>query len=95
MTAKKQSQNKPPVSPGRPKGVPNKTTQLLKDAILSAAETVGEDGEGKDGLTGYLVRVAKNDIKAYAGLLGKVLPMQITGDGDTPLTVTIRRYADD
>ena len=27
--------------PGRPKGVPNKATALLKDAILKAAETAG------------------------------------------------------
>ena len=27
--------------PGRPKGVPNKTTALLKDAVLKAAETAG------------------------------------------------------
>lgn len=31
---------------GRPKGSPNKTTAVLKDAILLAAESVGEDGAG-------------------------------------------------
>ena len=39
--------------PGRPKGVPNKTTALLKDAILMAAEVAG--GGEPDGLVNYLV----------------------------------------
>ncbi|ULJ74557.1 hypothetical protein L2W42_21240 (plasmid) [Rhizobium gallicum] len=35
---------KPPAAgKGRVKGTPNKTTALLKDAIIKAAETVGED----------------------------------------------------
>jgi len=43
--------------PGRPKGVPNKTTTLLRDAILKAAETAG--GGEPDGLVNYLVSFAK------------------------------------
>lgn len=73
--------------PGRPAGVPNKTTQLLKDAILLAATEVGQDGKGKGGLTGYLRMVAKEDVKAFAGLLGRVLPMQVSGDPDNPVSV--------
>jgi hypothetical protein len=71
--------------PGRPKGVPNKTTQMLKDAILLAAEKSGHDGKGKGGLIGYLKRVASEDVKAFAGLLGRVLPLQVTGEGGGPL----------
>lgn len=66
--------------PGRPKGVPNKTTTALKEAILLAAEQTGEDGNGKAGLIGYLKRVAAEDVKAFSGLLGKVLPLQVTGE---------------
>lgn len=76
---------------GRHKGQPNKSTQLLKDAILQAAEIVGRDGKGKDGLVGYLVRVAKEDVKAFSSLLGKVLPTQITGEGDGPLQIKLIR----
>lgn len=70
---------------GKPKGAKNKTTTALKDAILKAAELTGNDGEGKDGLIGYLQRVAAKDIKAFSGLLGKVLPIQVQGDPDAPL----------
>jgi len=68
-----------PVSPGRPKGSPNKTTALLKDAILKAAEQAG----GQEGLIGYLKEQATKNPGPFISLLGKVLPMQVTGpDGD-------------
>lgn len=70
---------------GRQKGTPNKSTATLKDAILLAASDVGEDGNGKDKLRGYLKRVAKEDVKAFSSLLGRVLPMQVTGDPDNPV----------
>ncbi|MCW5678440.1 MAG: hypothetical protein KIT65_10900 [Xanthobacteraceae bacterium] len=74
---------------GRKKGVPNKTTQALKDAILLAAEQRGEDGKGKNGLTGYLKFLANDEPKAFASLLGRVLPLQVTGENDGPLNVHI------
>lgn len=74
---------------GRKKGTPNKTTQALKDAILKAAEDVGEDGHGEGGLTGYLRRVATEDVKAFSTLLGKVLPLQVQGDADQPVRFEI------
>lgn len=79
----KQTETK--AGPGRPKGSQNKTTAALKDAILKAAELEGEDGTGKGKLTGYLRRVAREDVKAFSGLLGKVLPMQVTGDSGGPV----------
>lgn len=79
---------------GRKKGVPNKTTAALKEAILAAAAEVGEDGGGEGGLTGYLVHIARKDIKAMAGLLGKVLPMQLTGDPDAPVYFATKEQRD-
>lgn len=67
--------------PGRTAGVPNKTTTVLKDAILKAAEAVGSDGEGTGGLAGYCETLAREDKRTFAGLLGKVLPMQVAHSG--------------
>ncbi len=63
---------------GRPKGSPNKTTALLKDAILQAAEQAG--GEG--GIVGYLNLQAIENPGPFMALLGKVLPMTVNGPGD-------------
>jgi hypothetical protein len=63
---------------GRPKGAVNKTTALLKDAILQAAQKAG----GDEGMVGYLVEQAEKNPGPFMSLLGKVLPMQIEGAGD-------------
>ena len=82
---------KPPAAgKGRPKGSVNKTTAKLKDAILLAAEKSGGDTKGRGGLVDYLKRVADEDVKAFSGLLGKVLPIQVAGDKDNPI-VTVTR----
>lgn len=67
---------------GRPKGSANKTTALVKEAILSAAEAHGEDDKGKGKLKGYMRLLARTERKAFAQLLGKVLPTQVTGDDE-------------
>ncbi len=62
---------------GRAKGTPNKTTALLKDAILKAAELAGNK-IGSDGLVSYLEQQATDNPAPFLSLLGKVLPLQIT-----------------
>lgn len=69
--------------PGRPKGVPNKTTTLLKDAILQAATDAG----GGD-IVEYLKKQAVDHPGPFLALVGKVLPMQVTGEGGGALVVT-------
>jgi len=39
-----------PIARGRPKGIQNRLSRDVKTAILTAAEQVGEDGEGRGGL---------------------------------------------
>jgi len=68
-----------PISPGRPKGKPNRTTTLLKDAILLAAEELG----GADGLVGFFKAHAVTYPVAFLSLVAKILPYQISGvDGE-------------
>ena len=78
---KPSAKRKPPrAGMGRPKGSVNKTTALLKDAILKAAENAGNK-VGSDGLVSYLEEQAAENPGPFMSLLGKVLPMQVTGGG--------------
>ena len=78
MDTKVVKRTPPAAGKGRPKGTPNKTTALLKDALLIAAEKAG----GKAGMIGYLTTQASDNPAAFMSLLGKVLPLQIAGAGE-------------
>ena len=82
------SGRKPPAMRGNRKGVPNKNTAAIKDMILEALHGAG----GVD----YLQDRAKDPrtAAAFLGLVGKVLPMQVTGENDGPLKVVIQRFSD-
>jgi hypothetical protein len=70
-----------PISPGRPKGVPNKNTAALKDMILNAlAKAGGED---------YLKQQAAENPGPFLTLVGKVLPLQLTGDASAPIVLQL------
>ena len=71
---------------GRPKGSPNKTTAIIKDAIIQAATNAG-DGD----MVEYLTQQARLNPGPFMSLLGKVLPMQIAGDPDSPIVHVIER----
>ena len=74
---------------GRTKGTPNKTTALLKDAILQSAQNAG----GDEGLVGYIEHQANAHPAAFMTLLGKVLPMQVEGPGEGgafPVALTVK-----
>jgi hypothetical protein len=70
---------------GRPKGSVNKTTALLKDAILKAAEAAHPEG-----MVGYLQEQAIKNPGPFMTLLGKVLPMQVVGEGGGALAIEFR-----
>ena len=67
---------------GRKKGVPNRVTKILKDQILEALDEAGG--------VAYLVTLARETPTAFATLLGKVLPTQVTGADDGPVQVDAR-----
>lgn len=69
--------------PGRPKGIPNKNSGLIKDMITQALSDAG----GVD----YLVQRAQDPktASAFLTLVGKVLTIQVTGENGDPIqTVT-------
>lgn len=66
---------------GRAKGTPNKTTAMLRDAILNAFTEVGGQS--------YLARIADQDPRTFCTLLGKVLPLQVSGEGGKPMQITV------
>lgn len=66
---------------GRPKGVPNKLTGELKDMILEAL--------GNAGGVAYLQKQADASPAAFLTLVGKVLPLQVTGKDGDALKVTV------
>lgn len=53
--------------PGRPKGVPNKTTTAVKEMVLEALD--------KAGGVEYLLKQAEDNPTAFLTLLGKTLPL--------------------
>jgi len=67
---------------GRQKGTPNKATGDLKNMILGAL--AGAGGEA------YLMRQAEENPAAFMTLVGKVLPLQLTGDPDNPISYVVR-----
>ena len=70
-------------NPGKPKGATNKVNNDIKSMILEALSNAG----GAE----YLTRKA-NDPKtaaAFLGLIGKVLPMTIAGDPNSPLVASL------
>lgn len=76
---------------GRKKGTPNKTTALLKEAVILAAEQVGHDDKGKDGLVGFLRKqAAKENNGPFMAMMAKVLPLQVTGEGGEGIKIVIQ-----
>ena len=72
---------------GRKKGSINKLTASLKDAILKALEKAG----GEE----YLHRVSQSDPRTFCTLLGRVLPMQVTGENGGPLQISVVKFSEE
>ena len=75
----------PPANRGSRKGVPNKVTADVKAMILEAFDRAG----GPD----YLVARSQDQPVAFMSLLGRVLPMQVTGDG-AGITINIVKHGE-
>ncbi len=57
--------------PGRPKGLANKLTVEVKQMVLEALEGAGG--------VSYLISKADTHPAAFLALVGKVIPLQVTG----------------
>jgi len=88
----RQSAEKVPKKPqpkgGSRKGVPNKITAELKDMILQALTEAGG--------VAYLVEKAKEprSAPAFLALLGRVLPLSLTGANGRTLAEELQSLAD-
>ena len=76
---------------GRQKGSGNKVPKLLKEAIIEAATQVGNtipdiNGEpSMGGMIAYLQFQAIRNPTPFLALLGKIIPMQVTGEDGGPI----------
>jgi len=66
---------------GRQKGSPNKLTATLKDMVLQALD--------ESGGVEYLKQTAIDNPSAFLTLVGKVMPLQVTGENGGPVTMTV------
>lgn len=76
----------PAAGRGRPRGARNKITSDVKAMILGALAAKGGQG--------YLEQQADKNPVAFMTLLGKVLPMQLTGGEGAPLQVQTVNFAE-
>lgn len=81
---------------GRKRGTPNKLTKELKDCILEAlAQAEGspvKDGDTPKGAVAYLKRQSEDNPVAFMTLVGKVLPLQVTGKDGGNLIVEVVKF---
>lgn len=72
-------------NPGKPKGAVNKMSADLKDMIIGALNAAG----GVE----YLTERANDPrtASAFLTLVGKVLPLQVTGEGGGPVITKVER----
>ena len=68
--------------PGRPRGVPNKFSGDLKEAILA-----GVNGSNEQGVAGFVLDLCLDTPTSAAALLGRLIPVSMAGMLDTTLTV--------
>lgn len=71
----------PNAGKGRPKGSQNKENKMLREMILQALD--------RNGGVEYLAMQAVKEPKAFLSLLGRVLPLQVTGEGGGPVDANI------
>ena len=72
-----------PGGPGRPKGVPNKTTRLAKAVIAEAADRLG----GADRLVEWARENPGNERVFWGTIYPKLLPLQVNAEIEANVAV--------
>lgn len=67
---------------GRPKGSLDKGGKLIREMVVLALDEAGG--------TAYLAETARTHQAAFLSLIGKVLPIQVTGEDGGPMKHSIR-----
>jgi hypothetical protein len=73
--------------PGRPKGMQNKLTVSVREAIEKAFDKLGG--------TDYLVHVGQTDPRTFCALLAKLLPTKIANADGSPILQAISNLSDE
>lgn len=74
---------------GRPKGVPNKINKTIREAVLEAVQPGACHPEG---FAGWLIERSQGGIedrKIFAGVVSRVIPIEITGAGGGPVKIDL------
>jgi hypothetical protein len=71
---------------GRVRGVPNKLTTGAKEVIAQVAANIG----GIARMTAWVRKSAENEKAFWTNIYPKLLPLQVAGDKDNPLSVINR-----
>jgi len=88
-TEKKLFAGKP--GPGRPKGSANKTTAIIKDAIVAVYADLQDSVEDADKANAHFLKWAKDNATEFYKLASKLIPIQVGGDPDNPVIHEIKR----
>lgn len=67
---------------GRTPGIQNKIPTSVKEATFEAFKELG----GVD----YLIKIAKERPQLFMPLLAKIVPIEIQGDKDKPIQISVR-----
>ena len=73
--------------PGRPKGIPNKITLSVKEAIERAFDKLGG--------ASYLEHVGRTDPRTFCALLAKLLPTKLANADGSPILQAISNLSDE
>ena len=73
----------PPAKGGSRKGIPNKITGDVKAMVLEALD--------KAGGSAYLLRQSEENPVAFMSLVGRVLPLTVSGDGQGIIVQIIKQ----